>query len=151
MVRRKNQLLEIAVKAAECPDGSHSETVRVAATCFGVTVAVACPRRYALVVAACFPCNSTPTDSTERTKHHFSIEADPEVSGRFVFKRGRVSLGPSQLLTPGLKLLQKEIYWTVAEHSSTHVIIHAGVVAWDNCAVVLPGSTHHGKSTLVWS
>jgi hypothetical protein len=31
------------------------------------------------------------------------------------------------------------------------VFIHAGVVAWNNHALIFPGSSHAGKSHLVWS
>jgi hypothetical protein len=37
----------------------------------------------------------------------------------------------------------------LAEHAKTRVFIHAGVVGWKGKAVLLPGRTHAGKSTLV--
>lgn len=36
-----------------------------------------------------------------------------------------------------------------AQHANRHVFLHAGVVAVDAYALVLPASTHNGKSTLV--
>lgn len=37
----------------------------------------------------------------------------------------------------------------VAEHSPTHVFVHAGVVAHNDAAIVLPGVSHAGKSSAV--
>jgi hypothetical protein len=46
-------------------------------------------------------------------------------------------------------LLVEEIEHHVAEHSPTHVFVHAGVVAYRDVAIVLPGESHAGKSTAV--
>lgn len=37
----------------------------------------------------------------------------------------------------------------VAEHAPDYVFLHAGVVAWKDRALLLPGRSHAGKSTLV--
>lgn len=37
----------------------------------------------------------------------------------------------------------------VIAHLPSWRVIHAGVVGWDGCALLLPGRTHAGKSTLV--
>jgi len=37
----------------------------------------------------------------------------------------------------------------VAEHAPEYVFLHAGVVAWEDRALLLPGQSHAGKSTLV--
>ena len=37
----------------------------------------------------------------------------------------------------------------VAEFSTPHLMMHAGVVAWKGKAIVLPGTSHAGKTTLV--
>jgi hypothetical protein len=38
----------------------------------------------------------------------------------------------------------------VAENAKSSVFVHAGVVAWKNHALILPGFSRAGKSTLVW-
>lgn len=38
---------------------------------------------------------------------------------------------------------------TVAEHAPRRVFVHAGVVGWDGKAIVIPGLSYSGKSTLV--
>lgn len=42
-----------------------------------------------------------------------------------------------------------DLLWFVAEHARTRVFIHAGVVGVDGAAVVIPGRSLSGKSTLV--
>jgi hypothetical protein len=37
----------------------------------------------------------------------------------------------------------------VAERAPDHLFVHAGVVGWDGCAIVMPGSSFAGKTTLV--
>jgi len=44
---------------------------------------------------------------------------------------------------------ESHLQLTVAEHSPRRVFVHAGVVGWNGRAVVLPGLSHAGKTTLV--
>ena len=37
----------------------------------------------------------------------------------------------------------------VAEHATDHLFVHAGVVGWDGGAIVMPGASFAGKTTLV--
>jgi hypothetical protein len=48
-----------------------------------------------------------------------------------------------------LQVLVSDMRLFVAETSETRVFIHAGVVGWRGRAIVLPGKTFSGKSTLV--
>jgi hypothetical protein len=45
--------------------------------------------------------------------------------------------------------LRPLIELSLAECASTGVFVHAGVVAWRNAAIVVPGTSHAGKSTLI--
>lgn len=45
--------------------------------------------------------------------------------------------------------LESDMERFVAEFSKSDVFIHAGVVAWKNRAILIPGKSHSGKSTLV--
>ena len=54
--------------------------------------------------------------------------------------------GSARLLLPSL---ERTLEHYVAEFSTEHLFIHAGVVAWQGKAIVLPGRSHAGKSTLV--
>jgi hypothetical protein len=48
-----------------------------------------------------------------------------------------------------LRLLRSHLEQAVAELARTRVFVHAGVVGWKGRAIVLPGSSHAGKSSLV--
>jgi hypothetical protein len=48
-----------------------------------------------------------------------------------------------------LATLEGELQMCVAEFAPRRVFVHAGVVGWRGRAILLPGSSHAGKSTLV--
>ena len=52
-------------------------------------------------------------------------------------------------LDDALILLGGHMMIHVAEHAPEYVFLHAGVVAWEDRALLLPGQSHAGKSTLV--
>jgi hypothetical protein len=47
------------------------------------------------------------------------------------------------------RVLESRIHQCVAASTEVAVFVHAGVVRWDGRAVVIPGASHSGKSTLV--
>lgn len=48
-----------------------------------------------------------------------------------------------------LNAFESHVQLTVAEHSKQYVFVHAGVVGWNGRAVVIPGRSNSGKTTLV--
>jgi hypothetical protein len=48
-----------------------------------------------------------------------------------------------------LEAMERHLHLHVAEHAPRRVFVHAGVIGWNNRAVVIPGRTLSGKSTLV--
>lgn len=48
-----------------------------------------------------------------------------------------------------LSRLESDVRLTVADRASDRVFIHAGVVGWNGKAIVIPGRSHAGKSSLV--
>jgi hypothetical protein len=48
-----------------------------------------------------------------------------------------------------LETLEKQLHLYVGEFASNRVFVHAGVVGWNGRAIVIPGATRAGKSTLV--
>jgi len=48
-----------------------------------------------------------------------------------------------------LEQFESHVQLTVAEHAPRRVFVHAGVVGWKGKAIVLPGSSFSGKSTIV--
>ena len=56
---------------------------------------------------------------------------------------------PEGQLFPYTETLRTDLMVHVADHAPNHVFLHAGVVAIHNQAIVLPGPSHAGKTTLV--
>jgi hypothetical protein len=50
-----------------------------------------------------------------------------------------------------LDFLEGDIQIHIAEFASPHLFVHAGVVSWNGRAILLPGKSFAGKSTLVTS
>jgi hypothetical protein len=51
--------------------------------------------------------------------------------------------------TDFLSAFESHVQLSVAEHSTRYVFVHAGVVGWNGHAIVIPGRSHSGKTTLV--
>jgi hypothetical protein len=79
--------------------------------------------------------------------HTFGIFRDPE--GRLYFtSEGRV-IGPMERELDFRRLLNALFRVHVAEKAREWVFIHAGVVEWMGYALILPATSHGGKTTLV--
>ncbi len=48
-----------------------------------------------------------------------------------------------------LEYLDSQLRITIAEYAVSRVFIHAGVVAWKGSAIIIPGKSYSGKTTLV--
>jgi len=48
-----------------------------------------------------------------------------------------------------LDALESQVQLTVAEHAPRRIFVHAGVVGWKDRAILIPGMSHSGKTTLV--
>src|SRR5207244_3989987 len=48
-----------------------------------------------------------------------------------------------------LDAFESHLQLTVAEHARRRVFVHAGVVGWKDRAILIPGLSHSGKTTLV--
>src|SRR6266550_5588400 len=55
----------------------------------------------------------------------------------------------SRSLQEMLEAFASHLQITVAEHSPRRVFVHAGVVGWNDRAIVIPGRSYSGKTTLV--
>lgn len=69
--------------------------------------------------------------------------------GRRVFERHDVLRGGVQVIGSTMDELADDVHLSIALHATDDVFVHAGVVAWNGRAVVLPGRSLAGKSTLV--
>src|SRR6266542_2108733 len=72
-------------------------------------------------------------------------------------KMRRLSLGSWNLIRIArsrrfddvLEAFESHVQLTVAEHAPRRVFVHAGVVGWNDRAILIPGISHSGKTTLV--
>lgn len=73
----------------------------------------------------------------------------PPLQPRFQIWCGEELLAEDESLERILEHLSARLTLHVAEHSPDYVFVHAGVVTWRGRAVILPGASFAGKSTLV--
>jgi len=88
-----------------------------------------------------------------------SSQAQPEYSCQYSFERDDAGiyslcseagvLRRSDKVGDVLEAFQADAQLYIAEHSPRGIFVHAGVVGWKNQALVFPGRSFHGKSTLV--
>jgi hypothetical protein len=122
----------------------------VAAKSFGVSFAVYCRPADILAVQARFPSGWQPANQSE-VEHRFTLAPVSKDDDLFSVKRGASMKTRPQPFNSAIRILQKEIHLCIAENARHFAFIHAGVVAWNNYAVIFPGFSGVGKSTLVWS
>jgi len=97
------------------------------------------------------------TAFVNRVRFFDSPEADFEVRYRFsTDEGGQVRYDLDGLRTGTFKesegfsrYLNSTIRAHVAAKTNSWIFVHAGVVEWKGRAIILPGQSHHGKSTLV--
>src|SRR6266536_3494305 len=63
--------------------------------------------------------------------------------------RDTTRLARSKTLDEALDVFESNLQLTVAEHARHRVFVHAGVVGWQGNAILIPGLSHSGKTTLV--
>jgi len=80
-----------------------------------------------------------------RLQRLFTVVVDDQV--RIFDSNGEV--GPPRPLQEALDKLRTEIQLDLAEWAPGHVLVHAGVIGWNGRAVMFPGRSFAGKSTLV--
>lgn len=55
----------------------------------------------------------------------------------------------SMELDDALEVLESDLHTEVAEYATDGLFVHAGVVGWHGRAIVIPGRSHSGKTSLV--
>jgi len=99
-----------------------------------------------------------PPDARLRPPEHcdaeFGLEVVQSAAGkpeRVVVLKGSRPLSGALSVEDGLRTLSKRVQLYIAQHSRDAVFVHAGVVVRNGQAVVIPGPSHAGKTTLVAS
>ena len=70
-------------------------------------------------------------------------------NGAYLLSVDRRRIAESVRLDEILALLESALHFQVAVAARPRLFVHAGVVGWNGGAIVLPGRTHAGKSSLV--
>ena len=71
--------------------------------------------------------------------------------GRYVLHRRYQKLKETAELDEALQTLESDLHFHIAQRARGCVFVHAGVVVWRDCAILLPGHSFSGKSTLTWA
>ncbi|HTD08704.1 MAG TPA: hypothetical protein VK680_07415 [Solirubrobacteraceae bacterium] len=125
--------------------GESAESVAVEA--FGVTVAVSAdPEHFAAVSDFLPPHAHTVKRPPERGR--FALVKDTDDGLLSVVCDEQPIAGPFDLRL-ALGILDAELRMYIALHAPNHVFVHAGVVGVEDRAIVLPGKSFAGKTTLV--
>jgi hypothetical protein len=70
-------------------------------------------------------------------------------SGTYAAYLGSRTLIRHGSLQSAFESIESDLQHTIAAHSRRHLFVHAGVVGWRGRAILFPGRTYSGKSTLV--
>lgn len=101
-------------------------------------------------------------DEIDRTFSRLTLDRDNTSTPRVWYREGPAAPEGARisrhdpLRTPSIEAigttaqdLIDDLHLTIALHSRRHVFVHAGVVSWNGAAILIPGRSHSGKSTLV--
>ncbi len=121
---------------------------------YGLTMGVRVNRPELLArLDAVVPPGGRVVEAGEVDRLYSLLAAAPEPSGRV--RRYHLAYAGAQRiartfdLDEALDRLEADVRLAVAAFAPRHVFVHAGVVAWRGRAILLPGRTFAGKSTLV--
>jgi hypothetical protein len=125
--------------------GESTETVAVEA--FGVTVAVTADSQYFAAVSDFLPPFARPVrHPPERGRFALVKDADDALLS-VICDESSIAGGVDLRLALGV--LDAQLRMHIALHAPDHVFVHAGVVGVGERAIVLPGRSFAGKTTLV--
>jgi hypothetical protein len=139
-------------------EGASSDPARAAAltatlsgTAYGVplTIAVRDSRWLDLVIQHLpFGWSNAPPDASAR---HYALDLADDRDGRGVCRvsTGDATVAEDVAIGEALRRFESHARLHVAEMAEGRLFVHAGVVAYRGRALVLPGRSHTGKSTLV--
>jgi hypothetical protein len=98
------------------------------------------------------------SETSNRVSRIYSIiggDVDPEPGQRPLVRRFCLLYGDIERLARSMNIedlheaLESDIDFYVAQASRRRIFVHAGVVAWKGRAIVIPGRSQSGKTTLV--
>src|SRR5882724_4994011 len=121
---------------------------------FGVRVGIRVNNAaYLQQVLSCLP-PGWRTSLSQMVERVYSIEIGTKSASSRARRMSRIycdgsEIGKSRDLKRLLDALESDVQLFVAEYAPRRVFIHAGVVGWQGKAIVIPGRSYSGKTTLV--
>lgn len=131
---------------------SKEPTDRFALETYGVRVGVRCDRADVLQdvrngLLSVLPEGKYREIPYSMSRERFIIGKNKE--HEYVFYRGRRKISATGNRLHFLRYLESMVRITIAEKAKDVVFVHAGVIAWNGVAIVIPARSHAGKTTLV--
>ncbi len=80
-------------------------------------------------------------------EHRFDVRHDDQAA-EWILRYGERELLRRQTPKGIIDILRSALRQRVAENTVERVFIHAGVVAWNDCLILIPGKSFAGKTTL---
>ena len=104
-------------------------------------------------IQECFPPGWKPSDR-QKVRRVYSVRVAGQGGGPGPRKTHNLYMNASRIersrdLEYLLDRMEADLHLYVAERATRRIFVHAGVVGWEGRAIVLPGRTFTGKTTLV--
>ena len=118
---------------------------------FGVTFALRGPSDVADELTALVPTReeSRPNDPSDLTFDIRRRDHGDQLLGFEAWRADGSLVERTRAPRDVAKTLANELHFEIASRSESHLFVHAGVVGWHCTAIVLPGRSMSGKTTLV--
>jgi hypothetical protein len=123
-----------------------TEIAEIGIEAFGVGVAIVAPAEVMPRVRTILPPGSREKEAAEDDEHFFLKPHENSVYT--VVQRNDWVSGSSDLQIT-LEVLDSRLRAYIALEAPSHIFVHAGVVAHNGRAIVIPGTSFSGKTTLV--
>ena len=125
----------------------------IAVNAYGLRIGIRVSEAWALEpLVKILPVGATPAKRPHVDYLYSVVVAGGEKSTRRRFNLiygDAFRIGKSESFADVVEAMEQELTLFVGEASKNRVFVHAGVVGWRGRAIVLPGATMSGKSTLV--
>ena len=117
----------------------------------GVRIAVTSDSDATLAAAQPFlpPLRMPLSEGRAQRTFHLASAAQPDGTRLFSLHSARRAVASSVSLGQALRALQWEVSLFLAQRARDRIFVHAGAVEWKGRALVVPGRSFSGKSTLV--
>ena len=120
---------------------------------YGLRIGIRVNRALPPAISRCIPIRSRELKADSSVDHLYSVLiSDSKPADRVrkfnLIYRDALLVGRHADYNAALELLSSDLQGLVAEYSVREIFVHAGAVGWKGRAILIPGSSQSGKSTL---